>query len=86
LKASLLSCLKYAWGYIAAAVFAFERSVFHSFGPGRARPDLETAFTFPRTSVEEKIAKIWAQVLDVDQVGTHDCFLNWEETRCSPAR
>ncbi len=42
--------------------------------PGRARPDLETPFTFPRTPVEEKIAKIWAQVLDVDQVGIHDRF------------
>jgi acyl carrier protein len=42
--------------------------------PGKARPDLETPFTFPRTPVEEKIAKIWAQVLDVDQVGIHDRF------------
>ena len=42
--------------------------------PGKARPDLETPFTFPRTPVEEKIAKIWAHVLDVDQVGIHDRF------------
>ena len=42
--------------------------------PGRARPDLETPFAFPRTPVEEKIVKIWAQVLDVDQVGIHDRF------------
>jgi amino acid adenylation domain-containing protein len=43
--------------------------------PGNARPDLESPFTFPRTSVEENIAKIWAEVLDLDQVGIHDRFL-----------
>jgi len=43
--------------------------------PGRARPDLGTPFAFPRTPVEDKIAKIWAEVLDVDQIGIHDRFL-----------
>lgn len=42
--------------------------------PGRTRPDLEVPFTFPRTPVEGKIAKIWAEVLDLDQVGIHDRF------------
>jgi surfactin family lipopeptide synthetase C len=42
--------------------------------PGSARPHLETAYALPRTSIEEKIAKIWAQVLDLDQVGIHDLF------------
>jgi acyl carrier protein len=42
--------------------------------PSRERPDLETAFVFPRTPIEEKIATIWAQVLDVNQVGIHDRF------------
>ena len=43
--------------------------------PGRGRPELDTPFAFPRTPVEEHIAKIWAQILDVDQVGIHDRFL-----------
>lgn len=41
---------------------------------GRARPDLEIPFAFPRTTVEEKMVKIWVEVLGVDQVGIHDHF------------
>jgi acyl carrier protein len=43
--------------------------------PGRARPRLETAFVAPRTPVEARVAGIWAEVLDLEQVGIHDGFL-----------
>ena len=43
---------------------------------GRTRPDLEIPFIFPRTSVEKKIAAIWAAILDVNQIGTRDRFLD----------
>ena len=42
--------------------------------PGKARPDLEKAFVPPRTKVEEVLAEIWAEVLNIEQVGIHDNF------------
>ena len=42
---------------------------------GRERPDVETPFAFPRTPVEKYLTKVWAQLLDLDQVGIHDGFL-----------
>jgi len=42
--------------------------------PFDARPDLETVFVAPRTPVEDALAKIWAQVLEIEQVGIHDNF------------
>jgi amino acid adenylation domain-containing protein len=42
--------------------------------PDAARPDLESAYTAPRTVVEETIAGIWAQVLGLEQVGVQDNF------------
>ena len=43
---------------------------------GRGRPDVETPFAFPRTPVEKCLVEIWAQLLDVDQVGIYDRFLD----------
>jgi amino acid adenylation domain-containing protein len=43
--------------------------------PGESRPDLDTPFAAPRTAVEEEIARIWAEVLSLDQVGVHDDFI-----------
>jgi non-ribosomal peptide synthetase component F/acyl carrier protein len=43
--------------------------------PGRARPALKSAFVAPRTSLEEKLAQLWAAVLGLDGVGVHDGFL-----------
>jgi amino acid adenylation domain-containing protein len=42
--------------------------------PGQARPELRAEFVAPRTPVEEKLAEIWAQVLDLERVGIHDDF------------
>ncbi len=44
--------------------------------PGKSRPDLDTQFVAPRTSVEKKLAQIWAEVLSLDQVGIHDNFFD----------
>jgi acyl-coenzyme A synthetase/AMP-(fatty) acid ligase len=43
--------------------------------PGRSRPELDTAFVAPRTPVEEELARIWVEVLSIDQVGVYDNFL-----------
>jgi amino acid adenylation domain-containing protein len=42
--------------------------------PDAARSELETSFVAPRTPVEQVVAGIWAQVLNVECVGVHDNF------------
>ncbi|HLY31528.1 MAG TPA: condensation domain-containing protein, partial [Ktedonobacterales bacterium] len=42
--------------------------------PDTARPDLARGYTPPSTPVEEALAKIWAEVLRLQQVGIHDNF------------
>jgi acyl-coenzyme A synthetase/AMP-(fatty) acid ligase/acyl carrier protein len=42
--------------------------------PGHERPALELTFTAPCTDEEEKLAKIWCDVLNLDQVGVDDNF------------
>jgi acyl carrier protein len=42
--------------------------------PGRSRPELENPYLAARTPVEERLSEIWAQVLDLDQVGITDNF------------
>lgn len=42
--------------------------------PDSARPNLKQAYVAPRTPVEEVLAMIWAQVLDLEQVGIDDNF------------
>jgi acyl-coenzyme A synthetase/AMP-(fatty) acid ligase/acyl carrier protein len=44
--------------------------------PDLARLQIGRAFMAPRTPVEEELAKIWAEVLSLDQVGIHDNFLD----------
>ncbi|TFI50883.1 amino acid adenylation domain-containing protein [Mastigocladus laminosus UU774] len=39
-----------------------------------ARTGIESSLVAPRTPIEEKLAKIWAQVLRVEIVGIHDNF------------
>ncbi|WP_189135472.1 alpha/beta fold hydrolase [Wenjunlia tyrosinilytica] len=41
--------------------------------PGRTGP-AEPAYEAPRGEVEEKIAEIWARLLDVHRIGRHDSF------------
>jgi len=42
--------------------------------PDRARPDLEDTYVVPHNAVEEVVAGIWSEVLDVEQVGVYDNF------------
>jgi amino acid adenylation domain-containing protein len=43
--------------------------------PDRARPALEHPYVAPRTPIEEAVASIWVEVLNLDAVGVHDPFL-----------
>jgi amino acid adenylation domain-containing protein len=44
--------------------------------PAEARPDLATEYVAPRTEVEQVVASIWQQVLQVEKVGLHDHFFD----------
>ena len=44
--------------------------------PGRARPALAEPYAAPRTPVEHELARIWADVLDLDAVGVDDLFVD----------
>lgn len=44
--------------------------------PDRARPHLEESFVAPRNPAEEILAKTWAKLLDLKQVGIHDNFFD----------
>ena len=43
--------------------------------PTKDRPNLESPFVAPRTPVEEQLANIWVDVLDLDEIGVYDDFL-----------
>ncbi|HEX6717999.1 MAG TPA: amino acid adenylation domain-containing protein [Pyrinomonadaceae bacterium] len=42
--------------------------------PGPARPTLAAMFVAPRTPIEQELANLWGQILNVEQVGVHDNF------------
>jgi amino acid adenylation domain-containing protein len=42
--------------------------------PGPSRPDMAETYLPPRTSVEEKLAAIWRDILKLERVGIHDDF------------
>jgi acyl-CoA synthetase (AMP-forming)/AMP-acid ligase II len=42
--------------------------------PDQAQVAMQTGFTAPRTPIEEVLAELWAQVLNVKHVGIHDDF------------
>jgi acyl carrier protein len=44
--------------------------------PGRSRPELDTQFVAARTIIEKDLAQIWGEVLDLDEIGIHDKFLD----------
>jgi len=43
--------------------------------PEGTRPELAEAYVAPRGAVEQELARIWSDVLDVEPVGIHDDFL-----------
>jgi amino acid adenylation domain-containing protein/non-ribosomal peptide synthase protein (TIGR01720 family) len=42
--------------------------------PDQSRPELDRAYVEPRTHAERILAKIWGEVLGMDEVGVHDNF------------
>jgi len=42
--------------------------------PDSTRPELEGAFVAPETPTEKEMARIWTQVLGLEQIGIHDNF------------
>lgn len=42
--------------------------------PKASRPELQSEFVAPVTTVEKTLAKLWQQVLKVDRIGIHDNF------------
>jgi aryl carrier-like protein len=44
--------------------------------PSWVRPDLGTEFVAPRTGLERAIAAMWAEVLQLDEIGVHDNFFD----------
>ena len=40
------------------------------------RPDLEASYAAPHSQTEKMLAGIWAEVLNVEQVGIHDNFFD----------
>ncbi|MGH7844014.1 MAG: AMP-binding protein, partial [Candidatus Binatia bacterium] len=44
--------------------------------PGSARPQVDSPFVPPGKPVEKELARIWAELLGIDQVGIHDNFFD----------
>ncbi|HEU4507241.1 MAG TPA: amino acid adenylation domain-containing protein [Pyrinomonadaceae bacterium] len=44
--------------------------------PDPTRPELESSFTAPRTLVEQRLAQIWSEVLQITEVGIDDNFFS----------
>lgn len=42
--------------------------------PERSRPALATALVLPQTEIEQQIAQVWKDLLQLDEVGLHDNF------------
>lgn len=42
----------------------------------RIRPDLEETFVAPRNPIEEKLARIWIELLGIEPIGINDNFFN----------
>jgi acyl carrier protein len=43
--------------------------------PDKARPELATPYRLPRTSTETELTSLWANLLELDQVGIDDDFI-----------
>ncbi len=44
--------------------------------PDQSRPELDSGFVAPRSAVEEVLAGIWAEMLDIERVGIYDSFFD----------
>jgi amino acid adenylation domain-containing protein len=44
--------------------------------PDNSRPNLDTPFVAPETTIEQTLANIWADVLNINPVGIHDNFFD----------
>ncbi|MFC1716327.1 AMP-binding protein [Candidatus Poribacteria bacterium] len=44
--------------------------------PSTMRPELDNPFVAPQTPIEETLTGIWAEILELDQVGIHDNFFD----------
>jgi amino acid adenylation domain-containing protein len=44
--------------------------------PNGLRPEIAVPYAAPRNSIEAALAKIWAEMLELDQVGVHDNFFD----------
>ena len=44
--------------------------------PDSSRPELDTPYVEPGTPLEKELAKIWCEVLGVEQIGIHDNFFD----------
>jgi acyl carrier protein len=42
----------------------------------RLRPELETAYVAPKTGIELRIARVWEEVLGLEQAGVQDNFFD----------
>jgi acyl carrier protein len=42
----------------------------------RKRPELATVFVAPRSPMEERLAGLWSELLDIDQIGVNDNFFD----------
>jgi amino acid adenylation domain-containing protein/thioester reductase-like protein len=44
--------------------------------PSQERPELTEVFVLPRNPIEEQLANLWSQVLDIRPIGIHDNFFD----------
>jgi amino acid adenylation domain-containing protein len=44
--------------------------------PNGLRPEIAAPYAAPENSIEESLVKIWAEVLELDQIGIHDNFFD----------
>jgi acyl carrier protein len=44
--------------------------------PDHSRPDISEAFAAPRTPIEEMMATIWSEIMEIENVGIHDNFFS----------
>jgi acyl carrier protein len=44
--------------------------------PGHERPELDSDYVAPSSPVEQELAQIWSELLNVSQVGVHDNFFD----------